>query len=75
MIHICTGGPVYRMLLREEIVYFEDHQWCGPTLLNKRGDPARVQPALFLTRASQWAQQGRRLNGDLAVFDPAIPLK
>ena len=43
---------------------FEDHPYCGPTLLNRNGEPLRRQPRRFLEAASQWYQNARRIGKD-----------
>jgi hypothetical protein len=56
------------MLLNGVVLTFEDHPYCGPTLLNQSGDPAKHQPLSFRQAATQWAQQGRQVKDGFAVF-------
>jgi hypothetical protein len=63
------GGPTRKISVNGEIVTFEDHPYCGPTKLNKRGDPAREQPIAFLKAASLWAQQGRQMKDGLCAWN------
>lgn len=59
-----VGGPERKISVNGKIVPFEDHSYCGPTMLNKRGDPLDHQSPEFLTAASLWAQQGRKVGPD-----------
>ena len=60
MLKISVGG---------KIIEFEMHPYCGPTILNLRGEPASKQPKDFLEAASLWAQQGRRMEDGLCRWD------
>jgi hypothetical protein len=64
-----VGGPTLKISVGGKIYDFEDHSYCGPTALNKRGDPLANQPAAFLEAASLWCQQGKRMEDGLARWD------
>ena len=65
---ILNGGPELEIQVNGVRYKFEDHPYCGPTILNRRGEPASVQPTQFLRAASLWAQQGRKLEDGLCVW-------
>lgn len=69
VICILTGGPMHRISVNGKIYEFEMHPCCGPTLLNRNGDPLKHQPTSFLEAASLWAQQGRRIEDGLCRWD------
>lgn len=57
------------------VIEFEMHPYCGPTMLNKKGDPLKNQPAAFLSAASLWVQQGQRIEDGLCRYDhPPEPI-
>lgn len=60
MLKISVGG---------RIIEFEMHPYCGPNILNKRGEPSEKQPMDFLKAASLWAQQGKRMEDGLCRWD------
>jgi hypothetical protein len=63
------GGPTLKISVNGAIVTFEYHPYCGPTKLNKRGDPASDQPMAFLKAAVLWAKQGRQVAKGLCVWN------
>lgn len=63
------GGPNLKISVNGTVIDFEDHPYCGPTILNKRGDPAARQSPAFLAAATLWAQQGRRTRDGLCLWD------
>jgi hypothetical protein len=67
---ILTGGPMRKISVGGKIYDFEMHPYCGPTLLNKRGDPIdlRKHPQSFLHAASLWSQQGQKIEDGLCVW-------
>lgn len=72
-----AGGPMYKISRRRKIYEFEDNQFAGPTILNKRtGSPATLQPTPFLEAVSLWAQQGRKVdeNGLCIWFHEPEPI-
>lgn len=56
--------PTYRFRHGNRVREFEWHPYCGPALLNKRGDPLADQPDWFLRIASYWNRDGRPLDAD-----------
>lgn len=77
LVHISMGGPDRQISVGGKIYTFEDHPFCGPTLLNKGGDPIDLKdhPQDFLEAASLWVQQGRRTENGLCVwYHPAEPI-
>ena len=66
---VLAGGPMRKISVGGKIYEFEMHPYCGPTILNRKGSPAAIQPRDFLHAASQWAQQGERMEGDLCRWD------
>lgn len=74
-IHISFAGPTRTIMIDGKAIKFEMHRYCGPSMLNKRGDPLAHQPVWFLEAASRWCQQGEKIENGLCVYDPAIPLK
>ena len=62
IIHISYGGP--ELYLSADKQYrFEDHPYCGPIVLNAKGDPLENQPperSLFWQHVNAWYQQGKR---------------
>lgn len=69
---LTVGGQHHQIVVDGVTHIFEDHQWCGPVKLNKRGDPAKHQPHDFLHAVSLWAQQGRKLKGGVAQWEPGV---
>lgn len=63
----CCGGPIRKISVGGKLYEFEMHPYCGPTLLNKQGDPIDLakHPAAFLHATSLWAQQGQRVENGL----------
>lgn len=49
--------------------HFEWHPYCGPVVLDKRGDPHSIQPLKFLEAASLWVKQGNRIEDGLCRWD------
>lgn len=68
-IHISMGGPTLKISVNGKILSFEDHPYCGPTLLKRNGDPAVHQPSTFLNAVTLWYQQGKRLEDGLCRWD------
>ena len=75
-VHICGGGPMRKISVRGVVYEFEMHPYCGPHILNRRGEPLARQPKEFLKAASLWAQQGQRIDENgLCVWDhPPEPI-
>lgn len=51
---------------------FEWHNFCGPVVLNKRGDPASIQPperSPFWRAVTLWKRQGERVKDGLCVWE------
>lgn len=67
---ILEGGPMRKIRVDGEVFDFEMHPFCGPTLLNKWGDPKPVDkhPRNFLEAASLWAQQGQRMENGWCLW-------
>ena len=70
LIHISMGGPEYIIVVGTRSYYFEDHPYCGPTVINRKTkNPRTIQPTHFLKAVSRWAQQGRRVKNHEAIYD------
>lgn len=54
---------------------FEFHDFLGPTVVGKHGDPMKVQPSErspFWPALERWLAGGRRVDADgVCVWDPA----
>ena len=51
---------------------FEDHPYCGPTVLNKKGDPAPNQPngkSLLWVCINLWITQGKKSNYGVCIYE------
>lgn len=59
------GGPTLKISVGGVIHEFEDHPYCGPVKLTKRGEPSSHQPGDFLLAASLWYQQGKLVENGL----------
>jgi len=78
LIHISWAGPI-QIIVDEngKEWFFEMHNYCGPILLKKNGDPRERQPSeksIFWEIVSQWAQQGNKVVDGYCVYDRAKPL-
>lgn len=62
------GGPMHKISVGGKIYDFEMHPYCGPAVLNRKGEPLKHQPRGFLEAASLWAQQGRQVEDGLCVW-------
>ena len=63
------GGPMLKISVGGKVIEFEMHPYCGPNILNRKGEPLKHQPADFLMAASLWAQQGQRMEYGLCRWD------
>ncbi|PWB94636.1 hypothetical protein [Methylosinus sporium] len=66
---ICVGGKAFR---------FEDSDRFGPYLVSARGDVLDKQPSErspFWRAHRIWARQGRRLEGEVCIWDEPKPTK
>ena len=63
------GGPMLKISVGGKVIEFEMHPYCGPNILNRKGDPLANQPNDFLVAASLWAQQGQRMEDGLCRWD------
>lgn len=64
IIHISYAGPEY-WLAAGKLYCFEDHPYCGPVVLGKKGDPLEVQPperSTFWQHVNAWYQQGKKFK-------------
>lgn len=68
---LTVAGPTFKISVGRKIFDFEWHSYCGPSALNKRGDPLRHQPTAFLNAASLWNQQGRKVDEKTGLWAPA----
>lgn len=75
---ILFAGPDRRIFVDGKSYWFEMHRYCGPILLNEKGDgPAKNQrlKSPFWHAVSQWAQQGEQADQyGFCIYDPSIPL-
>ena len=73
LIHISWAGPTRAITdAKGKRWTFEMHHYCGPIVLNKRGDPMERQPgerSPFWYAVTRWAQGGHRLNGIECVWE------
>lgn len=60
---------MHKISVNGKIYEFEMHRYCGPNILNRKGEPIKNQPADFLKAASLWAQQGQRIEDGLCRWD------
>lgn len=73
----CFGGDEYLIDIRGKLVRFEWSEQFGPLPINKDGSEAlSIGPKHgFWRAASLWNLQGRRLDGDLAIWhEPRQPV-
>jgi hypothetical protein len=69
-IFVLMGGPEHDISVNGKIYHFEMHPYCGPIALNKRnGEALKHQFGPFLEAASLWAQQGRRVENGMCIWD------
>lgn len=66
--NLLVGGPD-RMIKDEsgDIIKFEEHPYCGPVALNKKGDPLENQPggkASFWRVHHWWVDQGKKIDAE-----------
>jgi hypothetical protein len=72
---LTVGGPVREISVRGKRWRFEMHSYCGPMLMDLKGDALKREPGYVLNAISLWAQQGQRLeqrpepNPPLCVWD------
>lgn len=62
VIHISFGGPGLN-LHADRPYRFEDHPYCGPIIVNAKGDPLTDQPvesSPFWHHYDAWSAQGKR---------------
>lgn len=72
---ICCGGETLKISVGGKIYRFEMHPYCGPFLLNSKGESVAKEPMEFLKAVSFWAQQGERIRDGLCVWDiPSVPI-
>lgn len=60
---------MHKISVRGIIYEFEMHPYCGPNILNRKGEPLKHQPISFLKAASLWSQQGQRIENGLCRWD------
>lgn len=65
------GGPMLKISVGGKVFEFEMHWYCGPTLLNAKGEPIDLNkhPKAFLEAVSLWAKQGKRMENGLCRWD------
>lgn len=66
---LLLGGLMRKISVGGKVYEFEMHPYCGPNILNKKGEPLANQPDDFLRAASLWAQQGQRIEDGLCRWD------
>jgi hypothetical protein len=73
--HVSLGGPERVIHVDGRDWRFEDHEFHGPSPLNKRGDPIDPErvPQRVWVALTQWYQGGKRLDGDgKALWDEPV---
>lgn len=78
LIHISVGGPDRTITDAQGKTWvFEDHPRFGPIVLKEAGgEPDSNQPgerSPFWRAWTAWKDQGKRLAGDVCVWDPPAP--
>ena len=66
------GAGPFRIVMGAREAHFEDSDRFGPLLVSKRGVVLERQPgerSWFWDPYHMWLKGGRRLNGDLCVWD------
>ena len=77
-IHLCFGGPTRKILDRKCKTWrFEDHPYCGPTVVDRNDDPKDVQPpesSPFWEAVNCWYAQGKQMidNGFCKWQPPTV---
>lgn len=73
-IHICFAPPEQRIRVGERVFVFEFHDYLGPTVLGKNGDPLKNQPgkrSTFWPALEAWLAGGRRVDENgVCVWEP-----
>lgn len=73
-VHILKGGPDRKIIDENGKEWiFEDHPYCGPSVLNKKGDPADKQPgpkSPFWICVNLWYAQGKKVVDGLCIWQP-----
>lgn len=74
---ILTGGPTYTIVADGHRWTFEDHPYCGPSVIGKRGDVLSNQPVArsqFWRACELWRAQGKRVDaGGLCAWSEPPP--
>lgn len=72
----CFGEGVIAIESRGKTYWFEHSALFGPLPTNTRGDPIKTDWPMHVYRAaSLWRLQGRRMDGDVAVWhEPRQPV-
>lgn len=78
LIHISVGGPDRKITDAQGKAWvFEDHPRFGPIVLKEAGgEPDPKQPgerSPFWKAWNAWKEQGKRLAGDVCVWDSPAP--
>ena len=64
VIHISYAGPEYRIRCGKW-TRFEDHPYCGPIFLDRKGDPLSQQPSpidAVWSHVNAWYAQGKQFE-------------
>lgn len=73
---LTLGGNEYLISVNGEGIRFENHPFCGPIPIGKRGKELKLGPRHKFWRAvTRWAQQGRMVENGWAVVDPPKRVK
>lgn len=76
---ILTYSPDYRITdAKGREWWFEEHSYCGPSVLTKKGDPMANQPgerSPFWHAYQCWADQGRKVGDGVCVWHEPPPRK
>lgn len=69
---LCVGGDIHIIVDETGRRWrFEDHHYCGPSVVNRRGEPVASQPgerSPYWRAVLAWIDQGRLLDVDGVCF-------
>lgn len=71
-VHICFGGPTFRIRIDDNEYFFEKHSFLGPLPVKKNGDGRHLSHRhKFWKAVTAWYQQGCHVDEDgLCRWEP-----